>query len=229
MTVYLLEDDENIQELITYSLDSMGFAVKSFKSSRPLYKKLQEHLCDIILLDIMIAGANEESGIEVIKKLKSNSKTRDIPVIFITAKSTEIDKARGLDLGADDYITKPFGVLELAARIKAVIRRCKQKPTASVYEHRDLVIDLQSKQILKNGAQIKLTFKEFELLVHLYENIGIVNSRDTLLDKVWGQDFFGDSRTVDVHIRSLRQKLGDSAENPKYIQTMRGFGYKLIK
>lgn len=228
-TIYMLEDDETITELVTYTLSSAGFNPVAFNCEKDFFAKLEQELPSIILLDIMLSGS--KTGLDIIKRLKANSDTQSIPVIFLTAKSSELDKAYGLDIGADDYITKPFGVLELIARIKAVLRRFpddnKKTPKEMVFK--DLTINTQSKQLLKNGKEISLTFKEYELFLHLYENIGVVISRDNLLDKLWGINFFGERRTIDVHIRSLRQKLEDNAENPKYIKTIRGYGYMLIK
>ncbi|MCL1935367.1 MAG: response regulator transcription factor [Defluviitaleaceae bacterium] len=223
--IYILEDDESIREIITYTLTSSGFTVFSFSTSKEMYEKINQKIPNIILLDIMLSSS--ETGIDIIKRLKTNLSTKFIPVIFLTAKSTEIDKAYGLDIGADDYITKPFGVLELVARVKAVLRRYEKNETGIHYK--DIFINLESKQLFKSNEEISLTFKEFELFMYLYENIGVVISRDSLLDKIWGMDFFGERRTVDVHIRALRQKLSDSAENPIYIKTIRGYGYMLVK
>ena len=223
--IYVVEDDENIREIIAYTLENAGFSVQVFKETTSFFTVLKEKIPDLILLDIMLS--TEESGLDVIKKLKKDEKTSEIPVIFITAKSSEIDKAHGLDIGADDYITKPFGVLELTARVKAVLRRFSKKEGTVIYK--DLKIDKNSKIIIKEGKEISLTYKEYELFVYLYENIGIVISRNTLLDSLWGVDYYGGSRTVDVHIRSLRLKLEDNADEPIYIKTMRGHGYKLLK
>ena len=224
--IYALEDDESIGELIKYTMETSGFEVDIFKTPEDFYKAIDNNLPHIIILDIMLSGL--ETGIDVIKKLKT--KKLDVPVIFLTSKSSEIDKAYGLDIGADDYITKPFGVLELIARVKAVMRRYEKNETVkNILTYKDLFINKESKQISKNDIDINLTFKEFELFIFLLENMESVISRDTLLDKIWGVDFFGERRTVDVHIRALRQKLGDNAENPKYIKTIRGYGYMLIK
>ncbi|MCL1996405.1 MAG: response regulator transcription factor [Defluviitaleaceae bacterium] len=226
--VYILEDDEAILELIEYTLSSSGFESVSFGNPTDFFVGLNERLPHIILLDIMLSGS--KTGLDVIKRLKANNDTKNIPVIFVTSKSSEIDKAHGLDIGADDYITKPFGVLELIARVKAVLRRFNES-TEPIKEipYKDLLLNTQSKQLFKGGKEINLTFKEYELFAHLYENVGVAISRDSLLDNVWGLDFFGERRTVDVHIRSLRQKLEDNAEKPKYIKTIRGYGYMLAK
>ena len=179
---------------------------------------------DLILLDVMLP---EKSGYDIIRQLKEQPATQRIPVIFLTAKTTELDKVIGLELGAEDYITKPFGVLELQARVKTALRRAapsQQRGTAS-----DLIIDFDSREVYQAGNKVRLTFKEFELLEYLYKNAGIVLSRDKILSNVWGYDFEGDTtRTVDMHVRTLRQKLSDSADHPKYIETVRGYGYKFI-
>lgn len=190
-----------------------------------LLQGLKQNTPDLIILDIMLPDKN---GLEIITELKKDSATYDIPVIFLTAKGTEIDKVKGLELGAEDYITKPFGILELLARVKTVLRRGQK--SNKIGQDSDLIIDFESKEVSINNEKIKLTFKEFELLEQLYKNAGIVLSRESLLDKVWGYGYeFDSTRTVDVHIKSLRQKLLDSAENPKYIETVRGYGYKFIK
>lgn len=168
----------------------------------------------------------EKSGLQIITELKADKLTKNIPVIFLTAKGTEIDKVKGLELGAEDYITKPFGVLEFLARVKTALRRSykEDKPDYGIK------IDLESKEVTIDGEKIKLTYKEFELLTHLYKNPGIVLSRESLLSKVWDYSWEVDTtRTVDMHIKSLRQKLSDSADKPKYIETVRGYGYKFIK
>lgn len=227
--IYILEDDPSISELITYTLSTSGFMPHAFSTPEAFFSEIETALPHIILLDIMLSG--EQTGIDVIKKLKSKETTKHIPVIFVTSKATEIDKAYGLDIGADDYITKPFGVLELIARIKAVLRRIgsDSSPPKQSITYKDLTVEKQSKQLFKDAKEISLTFKEYELFAYLYENIGIVISRDTLLDQIWGVDFYGERRTVDVHIRSLRQKLDDDADNPTYIKTIRGYGYMLLK
>ena len=226
--IYALEDDEAIGELIKYTMETSGFKVVIAKTVEELYSAVDEQLPHIFLLDIMLSGS--ETGLDVIKKLKNNKTTKNIPVIFLTSKSTEIDKAYGLDIGADDYIAKPFGVLELIARVKAVIRRSDiHEKVDNQLVYKDLIINRENKQVSKNNQDIPLTFKEFELFIFLLENAGTVISRDTLLDQIWGIDFFGERRTVDVHIRALRHKLGDDAGEPKYVKTIRGYGYMVIK
>lgn len=222
--VYIVEDDENIAELIRASISTIGHEARIMECASLLFDALTHQKPDLILLDIMLP---EVSGLEIIKRLKEHVQTNTIPVIFLTAKGNEVDKVMGLELGAEDYITKPFGVLELLARIKTALRR--NTTAKQVSKVRDLVINFSSREVTKNGEPIHLTFKEFELLDYLYHNSGIVINRDKLLETVWGFDYEGDStRTVDMHIRTLRQKLGDNADDPKYIATVRGYGYKFL-
>ena len=229
--IYVVEDDENISELILATLGTSGYDSEGFLDYEALKKGLGENIPQLIILDIMLPG---KSGLEIIAELKENQATKDIPVIFLTAKGSELDKVKGLELGAEDYMTKPFGVLELLARVKTVLRRGqKTQETPKTQQTQvgpDLIIDCQSKEVRVHQEKIKLTFKEFELLEHLYKNSGIVLSRESLLNQVWGYDYESDTtRTVDMHIKSIRQKLSDSVENPKYIETVRGYGYKFMK
>lgn len=223
--VYIVEDDENIAELIRASIATIGHGARIIECASKLFEVLAQQKPDLILLDIMLP---EVSGLEIMKMLKDHEQTNSIPVIFLTAKGSEIDKVTGLELGAEDYITKPFGVLELLARIKTALRR--NTTTQQVSKVGDLVINFSSREVTKDGEPIHLTYKEFELLDFLYHNSGIVISRDKLLEAVWGFEFEGDStRTVDMHVRTLRQKLGDNADDPKYIATVRGYGYKFLR
>lgn len=224
--IYAVEDEENIRDIINVTLSSAGFKINTYED----YDKFSEALCaaipDLILLDIMLP---KKSGTEILKELKKDDKYSEIPIVFLTAKAGEIDKVIGLDLGADDYIVKPFGVLELISRVKAVLRRSNKNAAKEVLHYKDLVIDTASKTISKNNEEIKLTYKEYELFMYLFTNKGIVLSREKLLEQIWGYDFEGESRTIDTHIRSLRSKLNDNADEPNYILTMRGHGYKLLK
>jgi len=221
----VVEDDENISELILATLQTSSYDSEVFSDYKELEKGLKENTPNLIILDIMLPG---KDGLEIIRELKDHEATKDIPVIFLTAKGEELDKVKGLELGAEDYITKPFGVLELLARVKTVLRRDYRADEVGISS--DLMIDFKSKEVRVDQKKIKLTFKEFELLEHLYKNSGIVLSRENLLDKVWGYSYDVDTtRTVDMHIKSIRQKLSDSVENPKYIETVRGYGYKFIK
>lgn len=220
MLIYIVEDDNNIQEIEEYALKSSGFEVKCFDNAISFQEEIKNELPDLILLDIMLPG---EDGLSVLGKLRSNSRTKHLPVIMVTAKVSEIDTVKGLDLGADDYITKPFGVMELISRVKALLRRI-QSDEESVLSYKNLEIDVVRHVCLANGVQIELTYKEYELLKLFMSNIGIVMSRDSIMNSVWGFDYVGESRTIDMHIKTLRKKLGDAGV---YIITVRNVGYKL--
>ncbi len=195
---------------------------KGLESGAELFEELSSHQASLILLDIMLPG---EDGLEILSRLKASEVTKDIPVIMVTAKGAEYDKVRGLDCGADDYITKPFGMMEFIARVRAVLRRTgKEDKNNATLQVNDLQVLVQQHQVIADGQKVTLTLKEFELLRFLMENQGIVLSRDRLLGHVWGYDFDGETRTVDVHIRTLRQKLGSCGE---YIETVRGVGYRI--
>ena len=203
--IYCVEDERNIRELIVYTLESSGLSAKGVETGSQLFKALSEHPASLILLDIMLP---EEDGLAILQKLKSSEVTRDIPVIMVTAKGAEYDKVKGLNCGADDYITKPFGMMEFIARVRAVLRRTgKEDKENATLQIGELQVLVQQHQVLAAGRKVTLTLKEFELLKYLMENQGIVLSRDRLLGHVWGYDFDGETRTVDVHIRTLRQKL----------------------
>lgn len=223
--VYCLEDDDGIRELILCALKSGGYDALGFSTANEFKAQIKDKIPDIVLLDIMVP---DEDGFRVLKNLKKNESTADIPVIMLTAKSNEIDKVNGLELGADDYITKPFGIMELLSRIKAVLRRSNKSSTTDtvVYRVNGLTVDVEKRTVTFNDKEITLTFKEYEILVYLLKNRGIAVSRDKLMSKVWGFEYEGESRTVDVHIKTLRQKLeAQGCENP--IITVRGFGYKI--
>ena len=219
--VFILEDDESIRELVSYTLKQSGYDVKGYSRPSELFKELKTEKPDLFLLDIMLP---EMDGIKVIKQIKENRNLASIPVIILTAKVTEYDTVIGLDAGADDYITKPFGMMELLARINAVLRRSKKNDQDEIKIGRLKVIPSKHLVFVDND-KIKLTQKEYQLLITLLENFEIVISRDQLLNNIWGYDFDGENRTVDVHIRSLRKKLGIAAD---IIQTERGFGYKAV-
>ena len=219
--IYCVEDDQNIRDLVVYALGTAGFGAKGFEKASELYEEMKKELPVLILLDIMLP---EEDGMQVLRHIRSDAATKGIPVIMLTAKSAEFDKVMGLDSGADDYITKPFGVMEMISRVKAVLRR-----TGSVSEETRLVLggiilDAESHVVTVNGERVAFTFKEFELLQYLMKNEGIVLTRDKLMSAVWGFDFEGESRTVDMHIKTLRQKLGTCGS---MIETVRGVGYKI--
>lgn len=221
--VLIVEDEEHIAELIKYNLEINGFDTSLAIDGYEATEKANLLVPDLILLDIMLP---KRDGIEVCKILKTNNQTKDIPIIMLTAKSEELDKVLGLEIGADDYITKPFSVRELLARIKAVLRRSNKdkEKVETLIRFGDIVIDIEKHTVAKDGKIIELTLKEFKLLKILAENKGKVLSRNFLLDEVWGYDYFGETRTVDVHIRHLRKKIGD---NMGIIETVRGVGYKI--
>lgn len=219
--IYCIEDERNIRELLVYTLGTTGFEAKGIRDGKELKKALKEELPELILLDIMLPG---EDGYSILENLKKNQETKDIPVIMVTAKEAEYDKVRGLDSGADDYITKPFGMMEFIARVKAVLRRVSKQSGKKEYTYKGLTIHVERHQVFDGERQVELTLKEFELLRYLMENQGIVLSRDQILEKIWGYEFSGETRTVDVHIRTLRQKLGESGF---LIETVRGVGYRI--
>ena len=219
--IYCVEDERNIRELLVYTLGSSGYEAKGMVNGKELKKALKEEIPDLILLDIMLPG---EDGYAVLEYLKGRPDTQDIPVIMVTAKEAEYDKVRGLEGGADDFITKPFGMMEFLARVKAVLRRTKKQEQPKEYHYKGLTVDMKSRKVWENGRSVDLTLKEFELLRYLLENHGTVLSREKILEKIWGYEFAGETRTVDVHIRTLRQKLGDSGF---LIETVRGVGYRI--
>ena len=219
--IYCVEDERNIRELLVYTLGSSGYEAKGMANGKELKKALKEEIPDLILLDIMLPG---EDGYAVLEYLKGRPDTQDIPVIMVTAKEAEYDKVRGLEGGADDFITKPFGMMEFLARVKAVLRRTKKQEIPREYHYKELTVDMKSRKVWENGRSVDLTLKEFELLRYLLENQGTVLSREKILEKIWGYENYGETRTVDVHIRTLRQKLGDSGS---LIETVRGVGYRI--
>jgi len=219
--IYCVEDDRSIRELIIYALKSNGYEAVGFDKAEPFYKELENKLPDLVLLDIMLPG---EDGIEILKKLKASPKLRNIPVIILTAKSAEYDKVLGLDSGADDYITKPFGIMEFLSRVKAVLRRSGNVSNPSELSVGRITMYIDKHVVIADGKEVALTFKEFELLKYLMENAGIVLTRDKLLEEVWGYEYKGETRTLDIHIRTLRRKLGEAGA---VIETVRGVGYKI--
>ena len=218
--IYLLEDDESIRKFVVYALGQTGLEAVGFEKPSDLYLALEKSVPQLILLDIMLP---EEDGISVLKKLRRDIKTEKIPIIMLTAKSSEYDKVTGLDSGADDYITKPFGTMELISRIKAVLRRTSGNKSAEL-RIGDIVMDTEKHTVTADGQNVALTLKEYSILMLLAENKGKVFTRDSLLSKIWGYDYDGENRTVDVHIKSLRTKLGKSGDK---IETVRGVGYKI--
>ena len=230
--IYVLENDESTNEFICSALNYSGFKTASFYDSTSFYKKLINECPGLVLLEVMLSEDEDITGLEIVKRLKSNAMTKSIPIIFLTSTTGELDKVKGLSIGADDYITKPFSVLELVARVTAVLRRCNYVESTLMEQsnQQGLRVNLEARQVIVDNRKIhSLTFKEYELLLYLYERMGVAVSRSKLLDDIWGDDFFGVYRTVDVHIQTLRHKLGDSAESPRFIQTVRGHGYKFIE
>lgn len=219
--IYCVEDDENIRELVIYTLKTTGFKAKGFGDGEAFMGAMKQEKPELVLMDIMLPG---ESGMDLLKKMKDDRKWKNIPVIMLTAKSSEYDKVLGLDGGADDYITKPFGMMELISRIKAVLRRTSQKTDSDVLEAGNIRMDVDRHEVWVDEELVTLTYKEFELLKLLLMNKNIVLSRDRLLEEIWGYDYTGETRTVDVHVRTLRQKLG---EGGSYVETVRGIGYRI--
>lgn len=217
--IYVVEDDRNIQEIETFALTSSGYSVKGFDNAKQFYEALDKELPNLILLDIMLP---DEDGISILTTIRNRKDTHAIPVIMVTAKTGEVDKVRGLDGGADDYMTKPFGVMELLSRVKAVLRRYNAEKHENVLSIGGIVLDGAKRSVKINGVSCELTYKEYELLKLLMVNAGIVVSRQVILDKIWGTDFEGESRTLDMHIKTLRQKL---REESTLIKTVRNVGY----
>ena len=219
--IYFVEDDDSIRELVLYTLNNAGYEAKGFSKPSLFWEAVQSERPRLVLLDIMLP---EEDGLQILKKLRSASSTSRVPIMMLTAKSTEYDKVIGLDYGADDYLPKPFGMMELIARVKALLRRAEVVDGDKEYVIGNLRITPSRHKVSVDNHELSLTLKEFEMLTLFAENQGIVFTRDQLLTRIWGYAFDGESRTVDVHIRSLRQKLGDAG---KLIETVRGIGYKL--
>lgn len=216
--IYIVEDDKNILEIESFALKNSGYDIRGFALSKDFYRAMEEFLPDLILLDIMLP---DEDGLNILQKLRKDPKTKSLPIILVTAKTSEIDKVKGLDAGADDYMTKPFGVMELISRVKALLRR-SQNTNNKIFQFMDILMDDQKHQVTVKGEACELTFKEYELLKLFITNTGMVISRDLILERVWGTDFEGESRTIDMHIKNLRQKLKDSG---KCIKTIRNVGY----
>lgn len=219
--IYILEDDKNIQEIESYAVKGNGYDVRAFDDAEAFDRALQERKPDLLLLDIMLPG---EDGLSVLKRLRSNHDTKELPVILVTAKDSEIDTVRGIDLGADDYISKPFGVLELMSRIKAIMRRIKPMSGDVALTYKTIYLDQERRICLVDGENVELTFKEYELLRLFLSNLGIVLTREIIMETVWGTDFAGESRTIDMHVKTLRKKLRSAGS---LIITVRNVGYKL--
>ena len=225
--IFLIEDEVHIQQLIQYNLETNGFSVNAFSSGEDLLKHIETELPDLFILDLMLPGID---GLEICRRIRQDQRTKNIPLVFLTARGEEFDRILGLEMGADDYITKPFSVRELVARVKALFRRtdAMEERNFESLNSGELKLNLASHEVFKQGEKIELTLKEYELLKILIQNRGRVMTRDLLLEKVWGFDYFGETRTVDVHVRYLRQKIEDDDSNPKYIETVRGVGYRFV-
>lgn len=225
--IYFVEDDRNIRDLVVYTLGSTGFNAQGCEDDKTFRAAMAKTRPELVLLDIMLPGTD---GIQILRRLKADRETSDIPIIMVTAKGAEFDKVKSLDLGADDYVTKPFGMMELVSRIRAVLRRTQRPvetlPDTEVLAVGNISLDLPRHAVSVDGEAVALTLKEYQLLEELMSQPGILFSRDQLLDSIWGYAFHGETRTVDVHIRTLRKKLGEGA---KHIQTVRGVGYKVAE
>lgn len=226
--IYITEDDDSIRELVTVALSAYSYEVESFVSAEDCLAATEKQVPDIFLFDIMLPGMD---GVQAVKILRENEQTKNTPILMLTAKSTEIDKVFGLENGADDYLTKPFGIMELAARIKALLRRSGRSTSDSVSDKitaGGITVNTSLREVSRDSRPIELTLKEYELLLYLLKNRARVVSREELLTKVWGIDFVGETRTLDMHIGTLRKKLSDDAENAHLIKTVRGVGYRFI-
>ncbi len=222
--IFAVEDENHIQQLVKYNLEANGYRVLAFESGESLINECKVTIPDLFILDIMLPGMD---GLEVCRILRQNPRTKSIPIIMLTAKSEEFDKVLGLELGADDYITKPFSVRELVARVKALFRRANTIPEETeIVKCGSISMDFIRREVTKNDQILEMPLKEFELLKMLISNKGKVLSRELLLEKIWGFDYYGETRTVDVHVRYLRQKIEDDDNNPVYIETVRGVGYR---
>lgn len=219
--IWCIEDDESIREIELYTLRSTGFEAKGFSDGESFFKALKTEIPELIILDVMLPGTD---GVEILKTLKESSETCSIPVIMATAKGMEYDKIQSLDIGADDYLVKPFGMMEMVSRVKAVLRRCKPESVQHLLKAGGLVMNIDERTVTINGERIELTYKEFEILKLFLSHIGIVFTRERLFADVWGENFVGETRTVDMHIRTLRQKLGKFGES---IKTVRSVGYRM--
>ena len=219
--IYIVEDDKNIREIEMFALKNSGYAVEEFENAKSFFSRSAEKVPDLVLLDIMLPDMD---GLEIVKKLRSRPDTVRVPIILETAKTTELDKVKGLDIGADDYLTKPFGVMELISRVKALLRRSRALQDDKQMVLGDITLDSERREVHVGGELCELTFKEFELLKLLMVNAGIVLHRDTIMSDVWGTDYEGESRTLDMHIKTLRQKLGEAGN---MIKTVRNVGYKM--
>lgn len=219
--IYVVEDDKNISEIESFALKNSGYEVEAFQDAGSFRERLSKRQPDLVLLDIMLP---DEDGLTILTKLRKNKETSKLPIIMVTAKTAEIDKVKGLDMGADDYLTKPFGVMELISRVKALLRRAEPAEAEKVLQIGPIILDVEKHAVSVDGENCDLTYKEYELLKLMLMNAGMVTKRDTILERVWGTDYEGESRTLDMHIKTLRQKLGAAGSR---IKTVRNVGYLL--
>ena len=221
--IYIVEDDENIREIETFALKNSGYTVNAFDCAKDFYNKIASKVPNLVILDIMLP---DEDGLEILRKLRNRPETKKLPIILVTAKTTEIDKVRGLDLGADDYLAKPFGVMEMVSRVKALLRRSIDMSEEKFLSYGSIFVDNEKRAVYVTDELIDLTYKEYELLKLLMVNAGIVLKRELIMDKIWGGNFETESRTMDVHMRTLRHKLKDAGSE---IKTVRNVGYIMGK
>ena len=219
--IYIVEDDVNIREIESFALKNSGYTIEDFACAKDFFARIRDKVPDLVLLDIMLP---DEDGLEIVKKLRKKAETRMVPIIMVTAKTSEMDKVKGLDIGADDYLTKPFGVMELISRTKALLRRSLHMSEEKLLSIGDIFLDDEKRMVYVHDVPCELTYKEFELLNMLMQNAGIVIPREEIMVHIWGMDYEGESRTLDMHIKTLRQKLGESGSR---IKTVRNVGYRL--
>lgn len=219
--IYIVEDDVNIREIESFALKNSGYTIEDFACAKDFFARIRDKVPDLVLLDIMLP---DEDGLEIVKKLRKKAETRMVPIIMVTAKTSEMDKVKGLDIGADDYLTKPFGVMELISRTKALLRRSLHMSEEKLLSIGDIFLDDEKRMVYVHDVPCELTYKEFELLKMLMQNAGIVIQREEIMVHIWGMDYEGESRTLDMHIKTLRQKLGESGSR---IKTVRNVGYRL--
>lgn len=221
--IYIIEDDENIRNLLKIALEGFGYEAEGFETAEEGLARIEEEAPSLAIFDWMLPGMD---GVTAIRKIRQSDNLRELPIMLLTAKEKELDKVVGLDCGADDYMVKPFGVLELSARIRSLLRRAKREEKKDVLNFEDIVVNKKTREVTSEGHLCELTLKEFELLVYLMENQSRVVTRDELLNQVWGYEYDGETRTLDMHIRTLRQKLGEKGSS--CIKTVRGVGYRLV-
>lgn len=219
--IYIVEDDQNIREIECFALKNSGYQIRDFSNAKSFFFALREKKPDLIILDIMLP---DEDGMEILQKLRKNSDTRRMPIMLVSAKTTELDKVKGLDMGADDYMTKPFGIMELISRVKALLRRSMPDACDKIFKVDGILLDDERHRVFVDDEQCELTYKEYELLRLLMQNCGIVLSRELIVDRIWGMNCDVESRTLDVHLKTLRAKLGEKAH---HIKTIRNVGYRM--